>query len=534
VGAEPDVPVDENGAYLKGLKLNRGIEKDPGRATYEGKPTEQLAGDKLKHELGGAPSTQPRDRYHKDRTPFDSAKDFLDPDRTDGTSSPLRHVQQQSNIYVVQRAAARIIKRFLFQAARRRELQRIAQLPGTAFPGPQRTVLFDGDRGVVAQRERSEEKRGAYRSLSTSKARLPARLDDAPAAPSLKLRTKDPKLVTAMRPGTTEWYFPSPRPEKGTKPLEERVREATVPMLWRFIAVLLLAGLHGKDSNHEQWWSTDPLRAFSPVRLICTGEEFRFVLRHIHTEDSVFLPDRDADGRRQYRPRRGAPGFDKVFKLRRWSKILNDVFRCNYKPGRHISFDEMMIASVARISFRVFMKGKPIRRGFKKWACCDAITRYCLRSSLFTGSDDIPGQDELGALGATVHEELLAAGLLEGGRHIVMDRAFTSIPLLYKLRSLYGTTATGTINGSFLAGLLGVHVRHPIACPKLSCAAPAAALGRSLHCTIFARALSCTLCALQVTARAWATAFWTCQPPAIAWSVVHTSLRRPPWGVVLS
>ena len=49
-------------------------------------------------------------------------------------------------------------------------------------------------------------------------------------------------------------------------------------------------------------------------------------------------------------------------------------FEESYEMGRDVVFDEMMIASVARISFRVFMQNKPIRYGFKCWGLADAVT----------------------------------------------------------------------------------------------------------------------------------------------------------------
>ena len=62
--------------------------------------------------------------------------------------------------------------------------------------------------------------------------------------------------------------------------------------------------------------------------------------------------------------------------------------------GRDLSFDEAMIASVARCAFRVFTKDKPVKRGYKLWVTADAVTRCCFQADLCHGDrDKEPGCD---------------------------------------------------------------------------------------------------------------------------------------------
>ena len=60
---------------------------------------------------------------------------------------------------------------------------------------------------------------------------------------------------------------------------------------------------------------------------------------------------------------------------------LNSVFNLVFEPGRDVSFDEAMIATLARIVFRVYLRDKPIKRGLKLWCINDAVSRLCLQLS---------------------------------------------------------------------------------------------------------------------------------------------------------
>lgn len=127
---------------------------------------------------------------------------------------------------------------------------------------------------------------------------------------------------------------------------------------------------------------------------------------------------------------------------------MNSVFESVYDVGRDVSFDEAMIATLARVVFRVYMKDKPIKRGIKLWCVNDSITRFCYRVSMYSGARvDVTQQQEnhMGILGATLFVEVEACGLLDVGAHVVCDRAFTNLALALLLRQR-NTTLTGTLN----------------------------------------------------------------------------------------
>ena len=137
-----------------------------------------------------------------------------------------------------------------------------------------------------------------------------------------------------------------------------------------------------------------------------------------------------------------------LYKVHEWEGLMNHVFGASWEAGRDLSFDEMIVAALHRWMWRVFMKDKPTRRGYKRWAICEALKRCCIRVSLYCGDrDDLEYEDLLGKLGGTVLAEIKAAGLLNKGHHFCGDRAFSNLYLGYILR-LFNTTWTGTINAN--------------------------------------------------------------------------------------
>ena len=91
--------------------------------------------------------------------------------------------------------------------------------------------------------------------------------------------------------------------------------------IWRFIAVLILAGIHDKDGSWETWWSQDPKEAFMQATQIMSRNEFCWVLRNIHLADSA------------KKPRKDDPDFDPAYKLRAWFDVLNKVYVCVPMPS---------------------------------------------------------------------------------------------------------------------------------------------------------------------------------------------------------
>lgn len=194
------------------------------------------------------------------------------------------------------------------------------------------------------------------------------------------------------------------------------------------IAVLLLAGVHGRASDIDSWWGEDHLQAFVQAQDIWTGRKFKHWLRHVHVADSnMQVP-------------KGKDGHEPAFKVQIYLRLMVRCFQGAFNPGREMSFDEMMIAFEGRCYLKQYIKGKPIDRGFKLWATCDCATKYTCWLELYTGK--VRGEKQ------TYHDIVLRnlkdAGLLSKGHDFTMDNLFTSPALFVKLFLEHDTTCTGT------------------------------------------------------------------------------------------
>ncbi|KAF9419654.1 hypothetical protein HW555_003932 [Spodoptera exigua] len=107
--------------------------------------------------------------------------------------------------------------------------------------------------------------------------------------------------------------------------------------------------------------------------------------------------------------------------------------------------DESMIPYYGKQYFKQFIRGKPIKFGFKNWVMC-ASTGYMTPFSLYTGKSS--EKKDFG-LGGDVVLTLIELGKLpaQNGIKLYFDNFFTSLSLMRHLRGL-GYYATGTIRAN--------------------------------------------------------------------------------------
>lgn len=59
-----------------------------------------------------------------------------------------------------------------------------------------------------------------------------------------------------------------------------------------------------------------------------------------------------------------------------------------YQPNQNVAIDERKVKSNEQSGFKQYMKGKPIKRGFKLWIISSSDTGYTLDFNVYTGSRD--------------------------------------------------------------------------------------------------------------------------------------------------
>ena len=137
-------------------------------------------------------------------------------------------------------------------------------------------------------------------------------------------------------------------------------------------------------------------------------------------------------------------GSDRLYKLKPLLEHLQSKFLLLNPLDEHLSIDESMIPYYGRHFAKQFIRGKPIRFGYKNWALCsskgDMYSFY-----VYVGKTDQAGRSELGAGGDVVMNLLSRANVPHNqGYKVFFDNFFTSIMLLDRLSSV-GICETGTI-----------------------------------------------------------------------------------------
>ena len=154
-----------------------------------------------------------------------------------------------------------------------------------------------------------------------------------------------------------------------------------------------------------------------------TRNRFREILSNLHLADNTQVTE------------------DRYYKVRVQFEKLNFNLKQHGSLVNH-SVDESIIPYYGKHVTRQFIRGNPIRFGFKLW-CITLSERYLLHAEPYCGVDtDLPGTglDQ----GADVVLGLIEKCKIKTGSTVTFDNLFTSLPLLDDLTKL-GICALGTL-----------------------------------------------------------------------------------------
>lgn len=136
--------------------------------------------------------------------------------------------------------------------------------------------------------------------------------------------------------------------------------------------------------------------------------------------------------------------------LDKFSKITPLINKLNEKCMKFVpnesffSFDETMVPYFGRHGCKQFIRGKPIRFGFKFWSAATRLGYVCWFQA-YQGKNPNAKYEEYGVGGSVVLQFCEALSESHPGQyHLVFDNFFTSLKLLDKLSSM-GHKATGTV-----------------------------------------------------------------------------------------
>lgn len=193
--------------------------------------------------------------------------------------------------------------------------------------------------------------------------------------------------------------------------------------LYVLLGGMLLSGYAKYPNKRLYWNSTEDIPDI--LRKSMRLNRYEMLLRHLHFNDNAKI-DRN----------------DKLYKIRPLLEALNRNFKNHGGLEEGLSIDESMIPYYGKHYAKQYIKGKPIRFGYKNWAICNS-SGYMISFEVYTGKSD---SEKRFGLGGDVIMSLLEKSEVppSNGHKIFFDNYFTSLNLLNHL-SENNICATGTI-----------------------------------------------------------------------------------------
>nr|XP_026496431.1 piggyBac transposable element-derived protein 2-like [Vanessa tameamea] len=194
--------------------------------------------------------------------------------------------------------------------------------------------------------------------------------------------------------------------------------------LKKFIGILILSGYH-KLPREDLYWSYDEDVGVEMVSRSMPRQRFRDIKKNLH-----FVNNDEASNTR-----------DKMFKIRPLADILINKFLQWGVMHDNISIDESMVKYFGHHPAKQFIRGKPVRFGYKNWVAASS-TGYCYVFDLYCGKAIEASTDPLGS--RVVKMLLQKLGTDPTNHQVFFDNFFTNYNLLVDLKK-EGYRATGTI-----------------------------------------------------------------------------------------
>ncbi|XP_068205408.1 piggyBac transposable element-derived protein 3-like [Palaemon carinicauda] len=123
--------------------------------------------------------------------------------------------------------------------------------------------------------------------------------------------------------------------------------------------------------------------------------------------------------------------------------MLQESFLKSVGFEEDLSVDEMIVHYYGHNIFKQFMRGKPIRFGYKFWALC-GVSGYCYNFHLYCGKGSANEENINLLLGSQVVLNILTVVDSPFSYNVYFNNLFTDYALLVHLRNL-GFNAMGTM-----------------------------------------------------------------------------------------
>ena len=197
-----------------------------------------------------------------------------------------------------------------------------------------------------------------------------------------------------------------------------------------FFGMNIVMGYHTLPSIRD-YWSTEPDLHVPFIANIMTRKRFEEIRSMLHFNDNENMTTP------------GDLNHDRAFKIRPVIEHFNKAFMAAISPTKFQSIDEHMIKFKGHNIMKQYVKGKPVKWGFKMWCRCDAKTGYLFEFDLYSGKKTESSEHGLGE-GVVLKLTEKLKGL---GCQVFIDNFFNSPVLQTKLLE-NETFSAGTVRSN--------------------------------------------------------------------------------------
>ncbi|CAH1968148.1 unnamed protein product [Acanthoscelides obtectus] len=203
--------------------------------------------------------------------------------------------------------------------------------------------------------------------------------------------------------------------------------QVTMEELRCFLAILIVSGYNILPGKRFYWDSGEDM-SNGMIKEAMRRDRFIQIMRFVHCADNTKMDPQD-----------------KMWKLRPIITRLQESFLKYYRPTEHMNYDESMIKYFGRHNRKQFIRGKPIRFGYKVW-CLNSENSYLVNFDIYQGKSPRPNEPYEAAFGKAAAPLVVMLDKLPTRNlpyQLYVDNLFTSFNLLVYLKERgYGVTGT--------------------------------------------------------------------------------------------